>query len=89
MDQCNNQDQQIRDAPSIFDFQSVNQSNDKVNKYLCNNIHDLSDVDCYDPIDNNDNDIRYDANISDNNLGFMIKSSIKLDSHANMPVVDA
>ena len=67
----------------------MNQSNDKLNNYLCYHIRNLSDVDCYDPIDNNDNDIRYDANISDNNLGFMIKSSIKLDSHANMPVVDA
>ena len=65
MDQCNDQDQQIKDAPSIFSFQSVNQSNDKVNNSLCNNIRDLSGVDCYDPTDNNDDDISYDANISE------------------------
>ena len=65
MDQCNDQDKQIRDAPSIFAFQSVNQSNDKVSNWLCNHIRDLSDVYCYDPSNNNENGISYDANISD------------------------
>ena len=68
MDQCNDQDRQIRDAPSIFDFQSVNQNNDKGNNYLCNHIRDLSDVDCYDPTDNNDNGISYDTNISEKKM---------------------
>ena len=86
-DQCNDQDQQIKDAPSIFSFQSVNQSNDKVNNSLCNNIRDLYDVDCYDPTDNNDDEIIYDANISDENIELIIESSIELDSHANMSVV--
>ena len=89
MDQCNDQDRQIRDAPSIFAFQSVNQNNDKVNNYLCNHIRDLSDVDCYDPTDNNDYDIIYEANISDENLGLMFDSSIELNSNDNMPVVGA
>ena len=87
MDQCNDQYQQIRDAPSIFAFQIMNQSNEKVNNYLCNHIRDLYDVDCYDSTDNNDDDIIYDANISDKNIGLMIESSIYIDSHANMPVV--
>ena len=65
----------------------MNQNNDKVNNYLCNHVRDLSNVDCYDPTDNNDDDISYDANISDKNLELMIESSIELDSHANMPVV--
>ena len=43
----------------------MNQSNDKVNNHLYNHIRDLSDVDFYDPTDNNDDDIRYDANISE------------------------
>ena len=49
----------------MFAFQSVNQSNDKVNNYLFNHIHDLSYVDCYDPTDNNDDHISYDDNRSD------------------------
>ena len=76
VDQCNDQDKQIRDAPSIFAFQIVNQIIDKVNSYLCNHIRDLFDVDCYDPTNNNDNAIRYDANISEKYIGLMIESSI-------------
>ena len=67
-DLCNDQDKQIRDAPSIFAFQSVNKSNDKVNNFLCNHIHDLYDVYCYDPTDNNDNGISYDTNISEKKM---------------------
>ena len=89
MVQCNDQDHEIRDASYIFAFQCVDQTNDKVNNYLCNHIRDLSHVDCYDPTKNNDDDISYDSNISDKNIGLMIESSIELDSHANMPVVGA
>ena len=69
MDQCNDPDQKIRDAPSIFAFQSVNQINDKVNNYLFNHARNLSYVYSYDPTNNNDYDISYDTNISDKNLG--------------------
>ena len=46
-------------------------------------------MDCYDPTDNNDYDIIYEANISDENLGLMFDSSIELNSNDNMPVVGA
>ena len=73
------------DASSIFAFQSVNQSNDKVNIYLCNHIRDLSDVYCYDPTNNNDYDISYDANISDENQDKVIWRALatEMDNHAD------